>query len=84
MGPKEFHLSDSVLMRIVQIVQEGFLTGTDVADLMREIRLQEHDNDSLVLTDKYVELVKKSHEDLLARAAELSGVQTWSTDGFDR
>ena len=73
MGPKEFHLSDSVLMRIVQIVQEGFLTGTDVADLMREIRLQEHDNDSLVLTDKYVELVKKSHEDLLARAAELSG-----------
>lgn len=77
MGPQEFKLSDSVLMRVVQIVQEALFTGIDATDLMREIALQESDVTSglLVMTDAYVELVKKSHEQLLARAVELAGSQ---------
>lgn len=66
-------VSDTVWGRVVQIVQEAMLTGVDCADLLREIRLRHCDtrNDTLVMTDAYVEHVKKSHEKLLAQAEEL-------------
>lgn len=62
-----YKLNDNVLRRIVQIVQEGMLTGTDVADHMRMIRLTPNtdDQDSLVLTDEYLEVVQGQHDTLL-------------------
>ena len=35
-----YKLSDNVLARIVQIVQEGLLLGVDVVDLMRQIEVE--------------------------------------------
>lgn len=69
----EFNLSDSVLHRVVQIVQEGILLGIDVADLLRQIRLSPSaENDStLVLTKEYVELVEASHRKYLDDIAKL-------------
>ena len=62
-----YKLNDNVLRRIVQIMQEGMLTGTDVADHMRMIRLtpSDEDSESLVLTEEYLETVKAQHETLL-------------------
>lgn len=62
-----YKLNDNVLRRIVQIMQEGMLTGTDVADHMRMIRLtpSTEDTESLVLTDDYIKMVETQHETLL-------------------
>jgi hypothetical protein len=65
----KYNLDDSVLHRIVQIVQEAFLTGVDCADIMRQIEL-EPKGSSLVLTDGYKELVKRQHEEMLKFAEE--------------
>ncbi len=73
----EFKLADSVLHRVVQIVQEAFLTGVDCADIMRQIRLQVDDNDSnsLVLTSEYKKQVTEMHLKLEERAKELQEEQ---------
>jgi len=65
-------LDDSVLHRIVQIVQEGFLMGIDVADLMRQIQLKADPLNSnvLLLDPEYVSSVKEMHEKSLAEAAK--------------
>jgi hypothetical protein len=72
---KEFRLSDNVLRRIVQIIQEGFLTGTDVVDHMRLIKVQQskEEPDQLELTQEYVEYVEKTHEQLLQFAKDHAG-----------
>ncbi len=64
---KTFRMSDSVLHRFVQIVQEAFLTGTDVSDHLRmvEMKMDETDSHMLVLTDEYVDMVRKQHESML-------------------
>ena len=68
-----FKLSDHVLRRIVQIMQEGFLTGTDISDHMRMMRLEEDAQNSeyLILTDEYKSLVDKQHEHMLEEVEEL-------------
>jgi hypothetical protein len=68
-----YKLSDDVLRRIVQIVQEGFLTGTDVADHMRMISLDfdENDGERLVLTENYKKLVENQHELMLSEIEEI-------------
>lgn len=65
-------LDDSVLHRIVQIVQEGIIMGIDVADLMRQIRLTKDDSDPelLKLEHEYVLSVEKEHQRAVAEAEE--------------
>ncbi len=62
-----YKLSDNVLRRIVQVMQEGLLTGTDITDHMRMIRLEENVDDTtqLVLTDEYKGIVENQHETML-------------------
>ena len=68
---KTYKLDDSVLHRIVQIVQEAFLTGIDCTDIMRQIELEPHAQDSkLVLTPAYKAMVERQHEEMLKFAAE--------------
>jgi len=67
-----YSLSDNVLRRIVQVMQEGMLTGTDVTDHMRMIRLTPSDDDpsKLVMTEDYQELVENQHEIMLHEIEE--------------
>ena len=59
-------LDDTVLVRIVQIIQEAMLTGTDCVDFMRLIELKQGtDENKLVLTEAYLESVEKEHKKLL-------------------
>jgi hypothetical protein len=71
-----YKLNDNVLRRIVQIVQEGMLTGTDVADHMRMIRLtpSSDNQDSLILTDEYLEVVQGQHDTLLREVDTVNDV----------
>ena len=64
---KELKLSDPVLHRIVQIIQEALLLGVDCSDIMRQIRLTtSSDDDSvLVLSDEYQKSVVAMHQKLL-------------------
>lgn len=77
--PKTFRMSDSVLHRFVQIVQEAFLTGTDVSDHLRmvEMKIDDTNPHMLVLTDEYVDMVHKQHESMLKF---LESQQTVSSD----
>jgi hypothetical protein len=64
-------LSDSVIARIAQIVQEGMLLGVDVVDLMRQITVEPMaDCQTLDLTPEYAQSVKEMHKKLLDEAAE--------------
>ena len=65
-------LADSVLARIVQIVQEAMLTGTDAADHMRAIELKFDATNSnvLVLTDEYKERVEANLAHMVKFAEE--------------
>jgi hypothetical protein len=69
-----FRLDDNVLRRMVQIMQEGMLTGTDVADHMRMIRLQSsnEETDVLILTEDYATLVSGQHEAMLQEVKDIS------------
>lgn len=59
-------LSDRTISTIAQLVQVGILTGTDIVDNLRTIRL-EADGDTLNPTETFTEGFKKGIEDLLAR-----------------
>lgn len=67
-------LADSFWHRVVQCLQEGILTGTDVSDNLRQITVcqSEEDPHVLVLTPEYEEQVKANHTKLLADAQELA------------
>ena len=74
MSEKNYRLDDSVLHRVVQIVQEGFMLGIDVADLMRQIRLtvdSTTDDTVLVLHPQYVSQVAEMHKKYLEEAERL-------------
>ena len=62
-----FKLDDTVLARIIQIVQEAMLTGIDSCDVMRAIELEKSQSDEhrLVLTKAYEDMVKKEYDNLL-------------------
>ena len=53
-----FRLSDEVIAEIAKLVQIAIVTGTDVVDNLRMIRVHstDDDNSSLVLTPEYREL----------------------------
>lgn len=52
-----YKLDDSVIAQIVKIIQIGFLTGTDVSDHMRLLRVEagkDKKEGAVVLTPEYV------------------------------
>lgn len=75
---KQFGLSDQVISRIAQIVQEGMMLGIDCVDLLRQMRMREDVSEfgvgssTLVLTEDYKQQVRAMHEKLLAEAERLA------------
>jgi hypothetical protein len=70
-----YKLSDNVISRIAQIVQEGLLLGVDVVDLMRQIEVEpvnSFDGPTVMdLTVDYRDRVNEHHKKLLAEAEAL-------------
>jgi hypothetical protein len=69
----EIKFADSVWHRVVQIIQEAMLTGTDCSDYLRQIRCvpDESDPHVLVLSPEYQKQVREMHEKMLAQAREI-------------
>ena len=75
----QYKLSDSSIAQIVQLLQLGILTGTDVTDQMRTLRLSVDKNKTeLVPSEDYLEMFKENLEKLQEAADNLS---TQSFDG---
>jgi len=53
-----YRMSDEVISQIAKLVQLAIITGTDIVDNLRMIRVQVSDSDdlSLVLTPEYREI----------------------------
>lgn len=66
----KYYLSDDVLARFVQIVQEGMILGIDVVDLMRQVRLVQdaREEGMMTLDPEYVKLVEEMHKKYVADA----------------
>lgn len=58
-------LSDNVISRLAQILQEGLLMGIDVVDLMRTIELEVAPGNMVDLTVEYMQSVKDGHQRML-------------------
>ena len=48
MKSQDLKISDEVISHLAKIIQLGILSGTDIVDHMRMIRLQESEEDTLV------------------------------------
>lgn len=66
-------IKDEVWQRVVQIVQLAMLTGTDVADYLRQIAVIQDDNNvnELSLDPAYEQVWEKTLEQLTERIVEL-------------
>jgi len=65
-------LSDSVIAHIARILQISMLTGTDIVDHMRMIRLNEKDC-SLDLDEEYASVFDGSLDKMMENAKQNSG-----------
>jgi hypothetical protein len=74
---KQYGLSDQVIARIAQIIQEAMMLGIDAVDLLRQIKMKEDGaTNTLVLTDDYKRTVKAMHDKLLEDAERLQQQQS--------
>ena len=73
-----YRLDDEVLMDIARQVQVAFLTGTDVIDNLRTIRLSTSNSNEgvLYLSEDYRENSEANIQTLLERAQELQAEST--------
>jgi len=63
-----FTLSDKTIAVIAKLVQVGILTGTDIVDNLRTLRV-EADGELLNPTDSFLENLNRNIENLLTAAA---------------
>jgi hypothetical protein len=64
-------LSDNVIAHIAKLLQMAIITGTDVVDNLRMIRLESENGSDLDLTDEYEKAGEKNIETMLS---ELRGL----------
>ena len=72
MKNKDFRLDDNVIAHIARILQVSMLTGTDIIDHMRMIRLTCKD-ENLVLQQEYADIFDGSLDNMLKNAQEKKG-----------
>ena len=72
MSDKDFRLDDNVIAHIARVLQVSMLTGTDIIDHMRMIRLTAKD-ESLVLQEEYANVFDGSLDSMLKNAQEKKG-----------
>jgi hypothetical protein len=61
-------LSDNVVARIAQIVQEGMIMGTDIVDLLRQIEIVDDGSAELQLNPSYMGRVLEQYAKLVEEA----------------
>ena len=69
MQEKTLQLDDSVIAHVARLLQVSMLTGTDIVDHMRMIRLTENES-SLVLEGEYQKVFDGSLDAMLQNAQQ--------------
>lgn len=68
---KVYKLGDSTIAQIVQLIQLGILTGTDISDQMRTLRVVTNDDDETITPDPdYLEMFQESLDKMKTLAEE--------------
>jgi hypothetical protein len=65
MSEKIYKLDDSVIAHIARALQVSMLTGTDIVDYIRMIRLASTDSESLVLENEYSKIFDVSIDKMI-------------------
>jgi len=67
----EYTFSDTTIAQIVQLIQLGMLTGTDVSDQLRTMRVVVSENEGkLVPSPDFIETFSKNLEKMLEQAGQ--------------
>ena len=66
-------LNDEVIAHVAKLLQLAILTGTDIVDHMRLIRLDSNDNGELTLDSEYAENADKNIQKMLEEIDTLTG-----------
>lgn len=74
---KPYKLNDELIYKIAQLIQLAMLTGTNVVDHMRQLRVEESSEfpESLVLTPEYKEYFDKVLQVMLDEVNEIKESQ---------
>ena len=79
---QSYKLSDSSIAQIVQLIQLGILTGTDISDQMRTLRLNlSDDKTSLVPDPEYLESFNDNLSKMKENNREESAGGVFAFDG---
>ena len=72
MSNLEYRLSDEALSCFIQSVQAALLTGIDISDLMRSIRLEALDSEPGVLypTSGYINSFNETMDEMMEQALQ--------------
>lgn len=76
MKSQDLKISDEVISHLAKIIQLGILSGTDIVDHMRMIRLQESEEDTLVLSDEYRQSSDNQIQSMLDKVSEIQSSQS--------
>ncbi len=77
----EMSLSDEVIGQVARLVQIAILTGTDVVDNLRMLRVTFNEEDgNLILTDEYRAMAAEQVEKMLQEVSQASA-ETEETEG---
>lgn len=68
MSIQTYKLSDSTIAQIIQLVQMGILTGTDISDQIRTLRVVTTDDGTVAPDPEFVETFNKN----LTKLAEIA------------
>ena len=79
---KAYSLDDNVISEIARLLQVALLTGTDIVDNLRTIKV-ERQGDSVTLHEGYVNSQTENIERMLAEAAELSALDEINVSNID-
>ena len=68
---KAYNLDDNVISEIARLLQVALLTGTDIVDNLRTIRVERQGN-AVTLHEGYIDSQTENIERMLSEAAELA------------
>ena len=77
---KYYALSDEVIFQIRELLQLALITGTHIVDNMRQMRLEEAVDGSLVLTEEYKQYHLNVVSGLMKEIEALKNQETDSTE----
>ena len=77
---KTFFLTDSTIAQIARCLQVAILTGTDIADNLRQLELEIKHEDKIGATDKYLDIFNNNIEKMLQDGPSNTAAQQLSLE----